>query len=209
MDDRDVEGAQGGCVPGLAVEPTGRTRRTCAGCDAARGQDRSDEHVCLVGADQLEDALCVPVTKRVAPERDRVGAGPFDAVAQLGDEARVPGDEVGSVEDDGDDRSGGGLGMRGRCPPDAEGRDRLRRLETVTLEQHRVGDEAQEVLEVLRPTVHEVGERFAEDRSRHGRERGELGIRYGLPGEGEERDAATHAVGPQRVESVLPCATAA
>ena len=81
----------------------------------------------------------------------------------------------------------------GPRPPHAVGRDLVGRVEAEALEQHGVGDEAQQVLEVRRAAVDEVGEGLGEDRAGHGRQRRELGVGHGLAGEGEERDAALDA----------------
>ena len=73
--------------------------------------------------------------------------------------------------------------------------------------KHGVGDEAQEVLEVLRTAVDEVTERLRDDAARHARQRGELGVGNGFTPEGEERDASRQAVGAEGIESLGPRAS--
>jgi len=65
---------------------------------------------------------------------------------------------MGAVKHDDDKRSE--RVPDGGCAPDAVHRDLARRFEPESFEEHGVGHEAQQVLEVLRTTVHEIGERF-------------------------------------------------
>ena len=85
----------------------------------------------------------------------------------------------------------------------------MRRLEAVALEQERVGEEAQQLLNVVDVAVAQVLAGLRDGARRCGRECGHLGIGLGLAAEREQRDAARGAALAQRVEAVDPAAPAA
>ena len=129
-------------------------------------------------------------------------SGRFEAVADVGDELGVPRHEMGPVEDDGDERASG-VTRRG-SPPDAELLDLLGGVESVSLEQHGVGHEPQEMLEVLGSAVDQIGEGLGHRGAGHRRECRHLGVGDRLAAEGQQRDPQPETRGAQVVESLLP-----
>ena len=147
LEDRHVEGGERGTSqssPSTSDVPAG----------PPHGQHGGDQHVDAVVAQQLErrDPTVGVGPQRVAPHRQRVGAGGLDGVAQVGRRTACS-------------RRPGGPGRRRRRPAAARGRvgarqaqagavrhlgerQRTGRVEAEALEQHRVGDEPQQVREV-------------------------------------------------------------
>ena len=176
---------------------------------AAHGQHGGDQHVDAVVAQQLErlDPTVGVGPQRVARHRAGVAAGDLDRPAQVGHELRVPGHPVGPVEHDADERAvGSPLGARsaeaGAVPHLGE-RQRAGRVEPEPAEQHRVGHEAQQVLDVGRPAGGQVAVGLAGGPGGHGRQPGQLGVGLGLAAEGDERTSAA-AQPAQVVEGRLP-----
>ena len=131
--------------------------------------------------------------QRVARHRQRVATGGLDRPAQVGHELRVPGHQVGPVEHDADQRAlGVALGARqaeaGAVPHVGE-RQRAGRVEAEPVEQHRVGDEPQEVLDVARPARGQVAVGLAAVPAGTVDSRGQLGVGLGLAAERDQRDA--------------------
>ena len=160
LDDGHVESGQGARRP----TPRRRGRRArrsipAPAADATGGEDGGDQHVDAGVAEQRRPPARPPVPQRVAPHGERLPARRLDGVAQVGDELGVPGHEVGPVEDDA--TSGRAGSPLRRAPARRRRRATCRgRVEPEALEQDGVGHEAQEVVEVLRPAVDEVGERL-------------------------------------------------
>ncbi len=207
LDDRDVERRQRGGVPVVAVEPARPAGGAGAGRGAAGGQHGRDEHVELLPGQQVEGGPGRVAPQRVAPHCEHIAPTGLDGIAQVGHELGVPGHQMGPVEHDADQRPApsrcGPLGPLGHSP-DAVGRHLGRRVEAEAFEQHRVGHEPQQVLEVGRPAVHEVLERAGEDGAGHGRQCRQFGVGHRFAGEREEGDAPGLARRPQLVEPVLP-----
>ena len=201
LQDGHAQGGQRRRVPLFAVEPAGRARGARSRHRAAGRQHGGDEDVHLPFGEQFEDGPGGITAQRVAPDGHHLGAPTLDLVAQVGDELGVPGHEVGAVEDDTDARS---VGAAPGLPPDAVGRDLHRCAEAEAFEQHGVGHESEKLGEVLRSAVDQVGEGVRDGGARHRREGRQLGVRDGLAGEGEKRDAPTDAAPTERVETVLP-----
>ena len=203
LNDRDAQVGQGAGVPGLAVESPGVPGDPGTGADPPGGQDRGDQDVDAVAAHDLDHRRRRLVAQRVAPDGERIASGRFEAVADVGDELGVPGHEVGPVEDD--RRPAGRPGSRARrSPPDAELLDLLGGVEAVPLEQHGVGHEPQQVLEILRSAVDQIGERLGHRGAGHRRERRHLGVGDRLAAEGQQRDTQPETCGAQVVEPLLP-----
>ena len=177
-----------------------------AGHRAARRQHGRDQDVHVAFGEELEDGPRRVAPQRVAPDGHHLGAPRLDLVAQVGDELGVPGHEVRPVEDEPD---AGSVRAPLALPPHAVGGDLHGRTEAEALEQHGVGHEPEELGEVLRPAVDQVGEGVGDGGARHRRQGRQLGVRHGLTGEGEQRDAPLDAPPAERVEAVLPGSPAA
>ena len=121
LDDGDVEGGQPGDIPPLAVLAAPGARGPGPGGRPAGGEDGGDEGTGAVAAESGDDGLAGLVAERIAPQGEDPAPSGFDGVAQVVDELRVAGDQVGPVEDDADDRAGA---RRVRGAPDTVVGDR-------------------------------------------------------------------------------------
>jgi hypothetical protein len=198
LDDGDVEPGERARVPGLVVA----ARRRLGRAGAAGGQDGRHDRV---RAAQLLDQLGLGRAQGGDVQRHDPPAGLLDRVAQRPYERGVAAHVVGAVVEHGDHR-GVRLGAGNDRSLQPSPRRRLRgRLEPVTGQQHRVGQEAGQLLQVGGTAVGEVGVRLGRDADRHGGGRHQL--RVGCLFAREDDDGA--AVGAQLVDPVLPGAYAA
>ncbi len=133
------------------------------------------------------------------------------ASTQVVDEAGVPGEQVGPVEDDADERARirwrvGPTGPRvsNGFPYTPVAGTVDRRVEAATAEQDGVGDEAQQVLGVGQAAVDQVLEGLGDRGAGHGGQGGELGVGRGLAAEGQQRDAGGPGTAAEGVEGRLP-----
>jgi hypothetical protein len=209
LDDRHVEGLQGGRVPVLLG---------VAGVRAA-GREHRDQQRVDVTVEQRErrDVAVAVAPQGRAPHGERVGAGRLDLRGELVDPDGVAGDPVRAVEADADRRTRA-VEPRERVldrhvagPGDvyAEIGHLVRRLEAMTLEQERVGEEAQQLLDVVDVAVAQVLARLGDRAGRRQRQRGHLRVGLDLAAEREQRDAVLLAARAQQVEALGPAAAAA
>ena len=216
LDDGDAEAGQRRCVPllpGLAhpVATLGRDR--VARARASGGEHRDDQRVDAV-ADQLQrgHAPVGVAPQGVAPDGQRVAAGLLDRGAERIDEGRVAGQPVRAVEADADRRALGivqrhrllDADVAGAGNVDAEIGDLARRREAVALEQERVGEEAQQLLDVVDVAVAQVLAGLRDRARGCERECRHLGVGLSLAAKGEQRDATLGAAGAQEIEAALP-----
>ena len=153
-------------------------------------------------------------TQRVAPHGERVRARGLDRGAEAVDERGVPGQAVRAVEADADRGLSriepfehpleGDVALTRQV--DAEVGDLARRLEAVALEQERVGEEPQQLLDVVDVAVAQVLARLGDRAGRGGRQRGHLGVGLDLAAERQQRDAALDAARLEEVEAADPAA---
>ncbi len=221
LDDGDAEiGERRGVplLPGLADAVAALGGNRVAGARPARREHRHDQRV-DVGADQLQrgHAPVGVAAQRVAPDRKRVASGILDRGAERVDERRVARQPVRAVEADADRRAlrvvtrecrlDGDVAEVGHV--DAEVGHLPGRREAVALEQEGVGEEAQELFDVVDVAVPQVLACLRDRARRRERERRHLGVGLCLPAEREQRDAALRAAGAQQIEAALPAAPAA
>ena len=185
------------------------------GARAAGGEHGREQRVDVaVEQRQGGDVAIAVAPQRVAPDRERVAARGLDGRAQRVDEVGVAGQAVRAVEADADRRPAGIVALEHALERhvaragqvDAEVGDLVRRLEPVALEQEGVGEEAQELLDVVDVAVTQVLARLGHGAGRRGRERGHLGVGLGLAAQGEQGDAGGRAALLQQVEAVRPSA---
>src|SRR5947209_8267863 len=100
-----------------------------------------------LNANEGRDAAVAVGAERVTEDGQAVAAGRVDGGGQVLDERRVPGHQVGPVEDDPNQRSAGAAAGRGGLE-EARRREGRRRLEPEAAQKDGVGDEAQAVLDV-------------------------------------------------------------
>jgi hypothetical protein len=162
------------CRTGTSSAARAEASPVVAGADP-HGEDGRDQDVDV--AQQVEDAGVGP--QGVAPHRQSVRAPRLDGPAQVLDEAGVPGQHVGPVEDDAHGRPRGVVSPVAQHPV---GRDLDRRLVRVA------GDEAQELLGVGQATGGQVLEGAGHGGRWGSRQGGQLGVGRRLAAEGEERD---------------------
>ena len=135
--------------------------------------------------------------QRVAPDGQRVAARLLDRRGEGIDERGVPGQPVRAVEADPDRRPRRVMAREGVLERhvaqtrhvDPEVGHLARRLEAVALEQERVGEEAQELLDVVDVAVAQVLAGLRDRARRRERQRGQLGVGLGLAAEREQRHA--------------------
>ena len=185
------------------------------GARAAGGEHGRQQRVDVAVEQRQGGHVAVAVApQRVAPDRERIAARGLDGRAQRVDEVGVAGQAVRAVEADADRRPAGIVALEHALERhvaragqvDAEVGDLVRRLEPVALEQERVGEEAQELLDVVDVAVTQVLARLGHGAGRRGRERGHLGVGLGLAAQGEQGDAGGRAALLQQVEAVRPSA---
>ncbi len=221
LDDGHAEVAERRCVPllpGLADAVAALGDHRVAGARAAGGEHRDDQRVDVPG-EQLErrDAPVGIAAQRVAPDRDGVAARFLDRAAERIHERRVAREAVRAVEADADRGPGRVVSperLRERDVAvagdvDAEIGHLARGREAVALEQERVGEEAQQLLDVVDVAVAEVLAGLRDGADRRQRERRHLGVGLGLAAEREQRDAALGAARAQQIEALGPAAPAA
>jgi predicted GNAT family acetyltransferase len=131
--------------------------------------------------------------------RQGVGAALLDRVAEHVDERGVARQLVCPVVDDADRRA---AGVAHPVAPHAVGRERHRRREAVAGHEHRVGQERQQLAQVVDAPLAQVGGGVGDHSRRHRRGGGQLGVDRALAADRDDRDAALRAVGQQRVEAV-------
>ena len=220
LDHRDAERGEGARVPVLpglpdtlaAAGPGVRRPR------AAGGQHGRDERVDVPVQQRERRHASVGVPpQRVAPDRQRVPPGRLDGRAEGVDEARVARQAVRAVEADPDGRPPGpvrregvlegDVATAGHVDPEVWHRPGLGEAEA--LQEEGVGEEAEQLLDVVHVAVAQVLRRLGDRARRRERQPGQLGVGLELAAQREERDALPLAPGSQQVEAVAPAAPAA
>jgi len=209
LDDRHVERLQRGRVPALLG---------IGGVRAAGGEHRDEQRVDVAVDERERRHVAVAVAaQRRRPDGERVRARGLDLRRQLVDPCGVARDPVRAVEADADRRARGvvrreRVGQRDVAEArdvDAEVGHLVRRLEAVALEQERVSEESQQLLDVGDVAVAQILAGLRDRARRRRRQRGHLRVGLDLAAEREQRDAAFQTACAQQVEALRPAAAAA
>ena len=220
LDHRHVERGERRRVPVLPrlADAFARLGGVVAGAAAAGGEHRRDQRVDVpVEQGQRRHASVGVAAQRVAPDGERVGPGVLDRAGQLVDEGRVARQAVRAVEADADRRAGRvepcerlvDRDVAGAGDVDAEVGDLARRLEAVAVEQERVGQEAQQLLDVVDVAVAQVLAGLGDRAGGGGRQRRHLGVGLGLAAQREQDRALRAAALDEQIQPLGPAAAAA
>jgi hypothetical protein len=192
---RDAEALQNGHVE--VLQGPGVPALSVGGVGATTGQHGHHEGVDGAG-EQLGDRRDVALgigTQRADVDGQRIGALGLQGVAQDVDERGVAGQLVGSVEHDADGRA---TLVAGAGAVHAVGRQGHGSGEAVAGEQDGVGQERDELAEVVDAAFTEVAGRVRDDAGRDGGQGGQLGVEA-LPAQEHDRHGRC---GEQRVQAL-------